>query len=80
MGTVGIFYWNCCSIGTVRQFCWGCGSGPFVSPIEDAIAYGATFPFVVYHSYILFIVKGREREDVRYILERKTNKQTQHIF
>ena len=51
---LGLFYWDCGDI-LMGLFYWDCaaillgsGSGPFVSPIEDAIAaHGATFSFVV---------------------------------
>ena len=57
---MGLLYWDCGDILLGLLFYWDCvaillgsGSGPFVSPIEDAIAaHGATFSFVVYHSYI----------------------------
>ena len=59
-------------LGPKNWECGVCGSGPFVSPMEDAIAHGAAFSFLVYHSYIfLFLFEGREGGDVGYILEEK---------
>ena len=67
---LGLFYWDCGDI-LLGLFYWDCaaillgsGSGPFVSPIEDAIAQGATFSFV-YHSYILFLSR-KGRQDTSY--------------
>ena len=34
----------------------GNGSGPFVSPMGDAKAHGATFSFVVQYMYNIYIV------------------------
>ena len=62
-------------IGSVGIFSWVCGSGPFVSPMEDAIAHGAAFSFLVYHSNI-FLFLFEEGGDVGYILEEKN----QHRF
>ena len=60
-------------LGPKNWECGVCGSGPFVSPMEDAIAHGAAFSFLVYHSNIfLFLFEGKEGGDVGYIFGKKS--------
>ena len=59
---LGLFYWDCAAI------LLGSGSGPFVSPIEDAIAaHGATFSFVVSY-YSLKKSKSLSDKDIHRII------------
>ena len=72
---LGLLFWDCGDILLGLLFYWDCvaillgsGSGPFVSPIEDAIAaHGATFSFVVSY-YSLKKSKSLSDKDIHRII------------